>query len=463
MTNEDEARDARASRGATANSSARERAVADACDVLFRDDDGDGDGDDDGDERHGIDERYRASLWLLRASEVKTGTMRVDVGRAARARASKLARALSRRDALKDDECSRGILRETMMIVIAIVARVESDVVAAEELAASESSAECGAALARWIALRLVDRHRRRELGSNELMRFAAIVGKAGSKPESRGVAMAFCDFGGASALCASIRVAEEEEEEDECDDDDGRCRRNTGGLSAGAMVDCAKAISSVCAWCPAHIDRAGVRAEIRSILESSTGKMSDPVPAVASSLLRQALAALEKYESRGGEQAANAPIGTVVAKKPSLTQFGYLGDCVEASTPSAEADDVSSKAFGSQIELSRASSASSIYQSMMSSPSVPVTAALKSPAPATLASPPPLTRTRSRSSGGILTPIRSRLSMPVKRTSRQVIRRFAFVLAVACAAFVMRAVFLAVRGGVSLSRDRLWPKPEAS
>ena len=203
-----------------------------------------------------------------------------------------------------------------------------------------------GAAVARWLALRLVDVDAERELAVGDLARLAVILSRA---RDSR-AATAFCERGGVSSLCALIDV------------------ESSPPLSAGTMFDCAKAIAGFCAALSdgsttARFDVDGVARELRAILSSASGKMADPLPAVAATACRRALACLEKHA------ATRAGAATAVERQSS---YGALGDCVAAAKELDFADASRSGShaslhraqkydgsFGSQIDLSRTRSES--------------------------------------------------------------------------------------------------------
>mmetsp|Transcript_7179 Transcript_7179/g.26243 ORF Transcript_7179/g.26243 Transcript_7179/m.26243 type:complete len:476 (-) Transcript_7179:35-1462(-) len=366
--------------------------------------------------------RYYAALYLYRASGVKANREAESASRTAdvakRALVAESGSSSSSFVSHGTDGSDMGLRRETVALMLGVLARLTSDGEAAETLLAAQRCADVGAALARWIALRLIDRDRARELTIADLTRLAAVVSKSASVEAKK-----FCDFGGVSALCASVQI-------------DADARTQDAFLTPAAVVDCAKAIAGFCSastGCPEHVDAVSVKEEIRAILSSSTGKMSDPVPAVANSLLRHALASLEKYESSGDASAT----------LKNSSQHGSFGDCMAAlAAPTQQ-----SQAFGSQIELRRATSTTSLgYEDIVNSPSKPVTA-MASSAGTFSSPPPPLARTRSRGSGGALgTPPRGRLPSGSKRTTRTIIRRFALFVLFVCLMFILRAVFLGAR-----------------
>ena len=380
--------------------------------------------------------RYYAALYLYRACGVKAN-------REHRERESLASIADVAKRALVAESSSSGVSsssqedealrREAVALMLGVLARLTSDGEAAETMLASPRCADVGAALARWIALRLIDRARARELTIADLTRLAAVLAKSSSAEAKK-----FCDYGGVSALCASVQI-----DADACD--------QVAFLTPAAVVDCAKAIAGFCSGCPAHVDLVSVKEEIRAILSASTGKMKDPVPAVAASLLRQALASLEKYESSGDATSASSTLKH--ASLSSSQQHGSLGDCMAALDDAlTESATRQSQAFGSRIELQRATSASSLYEDMANSPSKPVAAVvakppLAAPSSATAFSSPP---TRSRGAGAGLSlgsPARARLpSGSSKRTTRTIIRRFAQLVFFVCGMFVVRAVFLGAR-----------------
>ena len=201
--------------------------------------------------------------------------------------------------------------RETVALAALTVARARGPAAAAETLRGGDERASVlGAAVARWLALRLVDVDAERELTVADLTRLAVILSKA---RDSR-AATAFCECGGVSSLCALIDV------------------ESSPPLSAGTIFDCAKAIAGFCAALSdgsttARFDVEGVSRELRAILSSASGKMADPLPAVAATACRRALACLEKHA------ATRAGAATAVERQSS---YGALGDCVPRPTASS-------------------------------------------------------------------------------------------------------------------------------
>ena len=220
-----------------------------------------------------------------------------------------------RRGVRDDDRKARGergeargaIRRETVAVAALTVARARGPDAAAAALGGDDEGAgEIGAAVARWLALRAVDASAERELAVGDLARLAVILSRA---RDSR-AATAFCERGGVSSLCALIDVES----------------------SPGTMFDCAKAIAGFCAALSdgsttARFDVDGVARELRAILSSASGKMADPLPAVAATACRRALACLEKHA------ATRAGAATAVERQSS---YGALGDCVPRPTASS-------------------------------------------------------------------------------------------------------------------------------
>jgi hypothetical protein len=275
-----------------------------------------------------------------------------------------------------------------------------------------------GAAVARWLALRLVDVDAERELTVADLTRLAVILSKA---RDSR-AATAFCECGGVSSLCALIDV------------------ESSPPLSAGTIFDCAKAIAGFCAALSdgsttARFDVEGVSRELRAILSSASGKMADPLPAVAATACRQALASLEKYA------ATRAGAVSTVERQSS---YGALGDCVTAAKELDFADASRSGShaslhraqkydgsFGSQIDLSRTRSESlNSLDASFSSPTKLIPAAsvpeASDTATALFTTPPPLARKRSDSGTSPL--LKSKSPARARSKKRAVaLRRFLF------------------------------------
>jgi len=176
----------------------------------------------------------------------------------------------------------------------------------------------------------------------------------------------------------------------------------------------------------------------LRAILSSASGKMADPLPAVAATACRRALACLEKHA------ATRAGAATAVERQSS---YGALGDCVAADRE-LDVDDASRSgseaslhraqkydgSFGSQIELSRARSGSlNSSDASFSSPTKLVPAASvpeasASAADALFTTPPPLARKRSDS--GASPPLK--LKSPARARSKRravALRRFLLFL----------------------------------
>ena len=315
-------------------------------------------------------------------------------------------------------EARGAIRRETVAVAALTVARARGPDAAAAALGGDDEGAgEIGAAVARWLALRAVDASAERELAVGDLARLAVILSRA---RDSR-AATAFCERGGVSSLCALIDVES----------------------SPGTMFDCAKAIAGFCAALSdgsttARFDVDGVARELRAILSSASGKMADPLPAVAATACRRALACLEKHA------ATRAGAATAVERQSS---YGALGDCVAADRE-LDVDDASRSgseaslhraqkydgSFGSQIELSRARSGSlNSSDASFSSPTKLVPAASvpeasASAADALFTTPPPLARKRSDS--GASPPLK--LKSPARARSKRravALRRFLLFL----------------------------------
>jgi hypothetical protein len=309
--------------------------------------------------------------------------------------------------------------RETVALAALTVARARGPAAAAETLRGGDERASVlGAAVARWLALRLVDVDAERELTVADLTRLAVILSKA---RDSR-AATAFCECGGVSSLCALIDV------------------ESSPPLSAGTIFDCAKAIAGFCAALSdgsttARFDVEGVSRELRAILSSASGKMADPLPAVAATACRQALASLEKYA------ATRAGAVSTVERQSS---YGALGDCVTAAKELDFADASRSGShaslhraqkydgsFGSQIDLSRTRSESlNSLDASFSSPTKLIPAAsvpeASDTATALFTTPPPLARKRSDSGTSPL--LKSKSPARARSKKRAVaLRRFLF------------------------------------
>jgi len=314
--------------------------------------------------------------------------------------------------------------RETVALAALTVARARGPAAAAETLRGGDERASVlGAAVARWLALRLVDVDAERELTVADLTRLAVILSKA---RDSR-AATAFCECGGVSSLCALIDV------------------ESSPPLSAGTIFDCAKAIAGFCAALSdgsttARFDVEGVSRELRAILSSASGKMADPLPAVAATACRQALASLEKYA------ATRAGAVSTVERQSS---YGALGDCVAAAKELDFADASRSGShaslhraqkydgsFGSQIDLSRTRSESlNSLDASFSSPTKLIPAAsvpeASDTATALFTTPPPLARKRSDSGTSPLLKSKSPARARSKKRAVALRRFLLFVFAV--------------------------------
>ncbi|OUS45017.1 hypothetical protein BE221DRAFT_195378 [Ostreococcus tauri] len=278
-----------------------------------------------------------------------------------------------------DDAGDDGLRWEIAAFALGGLARAMggADGVAAEKLEkTADGGRMLGAALARWTALRSTMREAEssRELKAADLARLCAIV----SKSPDGAAAMGFCDCGGVQALLALIDVGDEESS-------DGREK-----LTSAAIFDVAKALAGFCSASSksgARFDATWVRNELSAILASASGKISDPLPAVAATLLRQAVSSLEKRQSSGSSA---RQLTTALEREAS----GYLniGDCRPALGDVGTTNGVGvSKSFGSRIELVRSLSSSDLS---------PVKAASSFGGSADSLSTP---LTRKRSSSGLL------------------------------------------------------------
>jgi len=322
------------------------------------------------------------------------------------------------------------VRREIAALALGGLARARGDGDAAATLGRAPNEGRAlGAALARWLTLRLVNREGEKMLTNADLARLAAVVSK---NPESA-AARAFCEFGGLSALCAFIDVG-----------------GDAASLSPAALFDAAKATASLCSSATARFDSARAREELSAILASASGKMSDPLPAVAATMLRQALGALERRSA-----SARGVISSVSLER--LPSASALGDC----RPAREVDDDASSdadarrpgelaSFGSQIELSRSRSSQGTLGSSSGSASAfgaDVRADVRSPA-----------LERKRSSSNVLlhgksskSPSKggSRMSAaPRRRLARRALWLVALVGALGCLFF-----FLSARARASIIR----------